>query len=316
MKKYYPHFLYSLFLLVCLCACNKPKTDTTQNKQPRFIMTTIPADIKSPNDKANYLVKHYWDHFDFADTTYINLPKVTEQAMADYIEVLPHVSKDSAYQSITNTLVKSETNKQMNAYFINLYERFLYDPNSPLRNEEFYIAVLDYIIGSSQTDETAKERADFKLKMLLKNRIGNLATNFTYTLPSGKTGTLYGIKSQYVMVFFYNPDCRACTDLITAIKASDIINERLRDKSLSLLSFYPDADLEIWKKHFSDIPVSWINGYDKHQEVQNKRLYDLKAIPTIYLLDANKRVILKDTELYTLQKFLTQTNQPPLVVIR
>lgn len=282
------------------------KGETEQKKERKFVLPLVPDELVVPRDRANYLVEHYWDNFDFSDTAYIHLPNITEQAMADYIEILPHAKKDTAYSSIKNTLIRSEVDSSMRTYFLDTYKKYLYDPNSPLQNEEFYIPILNYIIESDKTNEADKERADFRLKMLLKNRIGDKATDFTYTLASGKTGTLYNIKSEYTLVLFYNPDCHACAELIAALKASDIINNGLENKTLSLLSFYPDADLKIWKKHLNDIPNTWINGYDKNQIVQNKKVYDLKAIPTLYLLDANKRIILKDVDFYVLQKWLAE----------
>ena len=317
MKIHYTITFFCLFFGICLSACNntdKQAPTTVQKKERKFIMPIVPDELVVPLDRANYLVIHYWDNFDFSDTAYIHLPSITEQAMADYIEILPHANKDTAYNSIKNTLIKAEINNDMRSYFLDIYNKYLYDPNSPLRNEEFYIPVLSYILESRKTNETNKERADFKLKMLLKNRIGEKATNFTYTLASGKTGTLYDIKSEYTIVLFYNPDCHACAELIEAIKSSSIINEKLENKSLSILSFYPDADLEIWKKHMNDIPSLWINGYDKNQIVQNKRLYDLKAIPTLYLLDSNKQIILKDVDFYVLQKWLSENK--PIIISR
>lgn len=317
MKIHYTITFFCLFFGICLSACNntdKQASTSVQKKELKFIMPIVPDELVVPLDRANYLVIHYWDNFDFSDTAYIHLPSITEQAMADYIEILPHANKDTASNSIKNTLIKAEINNDMRSYFLDIYNKYLYDPNSPLRNEEFYIPVLSYILESEKTNETDKERADFKLKMLLKNRIGEKATNFTYTLASGKTGTLYDIKSEYTIVLFYNPDCHACAELIKAIKGSNIINEKLENKSITILSFYPDADLEIWKKHLNDIPSLWINGYDKKQIVQNKRLYDLKAIPTLYLLDSNKQIILKDVDFYVLQKWLSENK--PIIISR
>lgn len=317
MKIHYTITFFCLFFGICLSACNntdKQASTSVQKKEQKFIMPIVPDELVVPLDRANYLVIHYWDNFDFSDTAYIHLPSITEQAMADYIEILPHANKDTASNSIKNTLIKAEINNDMRSYFLDIYNKYLYDPNSPLRNEEFYIPVLSYILESEKTNETDKERADFKLKMLLKNRIGEKATNFTYTLASGKTGTLYDIKSEYTIVLFYNPDCHACAELIKAIKGSNIINEKLENKSITILSFYPDADLEIWKKHLNDIPSLWINGYDKKQIVQNKRLYDLKAIPTLYLLDSNQQIILKDVDFYVLQKWLSENK--PIIISR
>lgn len=310
MRKYNIIICICLLFGICFSACSnttkEASTTTEQKKDRKFVMPVVPDELVIPRERANYLVEHYWDNFDFADTAYINLPHITEQAMADYIQILPHANKDTAYTSITETLLKTEIDSSMNVYFLETYKKYLYDPNSPMRNEEYYIPVLNYIIESGKTNETEKERADFKLKMLLKNRVGEKATDFTYTIASGKTSTLYNIKGEYTVILFYNPDCHACAEVITAIKASPLINERLQNRSLSILSFYPDSDLEIWRKHLDDIPNTWINGYDKHQTVQNKRVYDLKAIPTLYLLDANKRIILKDVDFNILQQWLAE----------
>lgn len=306
--------LFGFCFLTCSNVNKQNEPVTEQQKDRKFTMVVIPEIFKTPSDRANYLVEHYWDNFDFSDTAYIHLPKITEQAMVDYIDILPHANKETAYKAIKNTLVKAEADSKMNAYFLNIYKKYLYDPNSPLRNEEYYIPVLSYIIEADKTTETDKERADFRLKIILKNRVGDIATDFTYTLASGKTGTLYAINSEYTIVLFYNPDCHACAELIAAMKKSPAINEGLQNKSLAILSFYPDADLEIWKKHLNDIPTNWINGYDKDQTVQNKKVYDLKAIPTLYLLGKDKQVILKDVDFYVLEKWLSENK--PMVVAR
>lgn len=41
------------------------------------------------------------------------------------------------------------------------------------------------------------------------------------------------------------------------------------------------------------MPKEWIIGTD-HEAVKTGALYDLKAMPSLYLLDGQKRVVLKD----------------------
>ena len=73
-----------------------------------------------------------------------------------------------------------------------------------------------------------------------------------------------------------------------------MLSELIKKKKLTILSLYPDEELDEWRKHLSEFPTEWINGYDKSFTIKTKNLYDLKAIPTLYLLDANKKVLLKD----------------------
>ena len=73
-----------------------------------------------------------------------------------------------------------------------------------------------------------------------------------------------------------------------------MLSELIKKKKLTILSLYPDEGLDEWRKHRNEFPAEWINGYDKSFTIKTKNLYDLKAIPTLYLLDANKKVLLKD----------------------
>ena len=51
-------------------------------------------------------------------------------------------------------------------------------------------------------------------------------------------------------------------------------------------------------------PKEWINGYDKKLVIKEKNLYDLKAIPTLYLLDKDKKVLLKDATVAQIDQYL------------
>ena len=46
-----------------------------------------------------------------------------------------------------------------------------------------------------------------------------------------------------------------------------------------------------------------MHAYDKSEVLTNKRVYNLKTLPTIYLLDENKRIILKETSLEELESY-------------
>lgn len=272
-----------------------------------FRMVAIPDALTQANERADYLLSHYWDNFDFADTTYIHLPEITEQAFVDYINIFPQVDNEKVYSSITKMLehsIRQDKTNKVYSYFLNLYKKYLYDANSPMRDDEYYIPVVECILKDTINDLTTKERAKFSLMMMQKNRKENVATNFTYTLQSGKQRTLHQIKSEYTLLMFYNPDCHACSETVTYLKQSKIINTLLAESRLNIFAFYPDDDLSIWKKHLSDIPETWINSYDQKQEVKNKLLYDLKAIPSLYLLDKEKRVLLKDANAADIELFL------------
>ena len=286
-------------------------SDTIAKRE--FKLPVIPKELTVPQDRANYLIAHYWGSFDFSDTVYTHLPEITEQAFVNYIEILPHATKSVSYFSIKDMLSKAETcSPVVYTYFLDHYKKYLYDPNSPLRNEEYYIPVLNYVIESDKTRDTERQRAEFDLKLLLKNRVGEKATDIAYTLASGKTERLYDIKGQYTLLCFYNPDCHACEQVTHYMKESELIDRLVKSRILKIVMIYPDKDLDLWKKHQVNIPESWINGYDKRTEINNKQLYDLKATPTLYLLDKDKNVLLKDADIVKMEIYI-RDNSPVML---
>ncbi|WP_281671526.1 DUF5106 domain-containing protein [Rikenella microfusus] len=170
----------------------------------------------------------------------------------------------------------------------------LSDPNSRLRNDELYIPLLEAVIASPFYDSVEKVRPRYRLEMASKNRVGRPAADFTYTLADGTQGTLYGIEAPFTLVYINNPDCHACEQLQAEMAASPVIGGRLAAGRLKIVAIYPDEDLEAWRRHRGEVPTQWINGYDAGLAMRRQSLYDLRAIPSIYLLDKDKRVLLKD----------------------
>jgi thiol-disulfide isomerase/thioredoxin len=297
----------SLFLFLLLFSnCNGQQSQTTTTEKPAFQMVSIPGMIVDHTDRANYLSRHYWDNFDFADTAYIHLPQITEQAFVDYIDVLFLVSDSVSSTAIKDMLKKAEVEPVMFTYFTGLYEKYLYDPNSPMHNDELYIPSLEAMLVSPIVTE--KIRPAHLLELARKNRIGEKAADFTYTQANGKNGTLHAIRSDYTLLFFYNPGCHTCKEIMEQLTSSLRINYLMQEKKLTIVAVYPDEDLTEWNKYLPEVPEEWINAYDKGANVQNEEIYDLKAIPTLYLLDKDKKVILKDTTFEQIENYFRQSN--------
>ena len=79
------------------------------------------------------------------------------------------------------------------------------------------------------------------------------------------------------------------------IDGSPMLSVMIKRGRLKVVALYPDEDLAEWREYRGHIPPSWINGYDAGCVVREKSLYDLHAIPTLYLLDRDKRVLVKDS---------------------
>lgn len=307
--------LLILFSSILLLSCSeKNKQSSVQfSKQPvskavtsdeSFRMPEIPSTLNTPEARADYLMEHYWDNFAFNDTSMISKPKLSEQAFADFINILNNIPPLKAEKGITTLMDKAGISRNMLLYFQKLSEKYLYDPNSPVRNEQLFEYFLLSVISSSAIDETHKIRPTKQLEIVLKNKPGTIATDFSYTLPDGSTHKLSTLNAGLIVIYFNNPECHDCSTVKEKFSISPVINELNKKDILKILAVYTDEDIAIYKKHLSEMPSEWINAYNKGAVIKNKELYDLKAIPTIYLLDKNKTVLLKDVTFETLEAYL------------
>lgn len=276
-----------------------------------FVLPNMPQNLASADDRAAYLVMHYWDRFDFADTTLILRPQITEQAFVDYINILSYVPYEKGEQSLDYTLEKARKSTPMYLHFASLFEKYFYDANSPFRNEAFYIPVLRKLINSDIISDVVKSKYRFQWDMSMKNRVGQIANDFVYTLSTENSNTLHNIKSEYLILLFSNPGCATCAHVTEQLNISEALQKAFSMNSstrtmLTVLTVYPDNNPNEWRDNLSKMPAKWVNAYDKDMQITKEQLYDIKAIPTIYLLDKDKKVILKDTSIEAITAFFAK----------
>lgn len=292
--------LILMLAALCIVSCGRrrsaPAQDTAAEvSRPRVFLPAIAPSHLSPDEQRDYLREHYWDRFDFADTLFTTGADTLQmvEAYARYIALISDRPTDGA--PIDSLMRRASASRKMLDYFSMLAERVIHDPNSPLRNDEFYIPVLQAQLRAPWYNEYERIAPQYDLEMVMQNRLGHPANDFRYTLASGASGTLYGLRAEYILLFINNPGCPMCRDIREAISSSPMLSMMIERGQLKVLALYPDENLKEWQDYRDHIPASWINAYDKGCVIREKSLYDLHAIPAMYLLDSRKRVLVKDS---------------------
>ena len=279
--------IFTLTLVVLLgCSGGGKKSQTAE---PQESITTE----LSPEQELSEVLNHFWDGFDFEDTE--ALKELNREqlvyAISEYVSIIPQESADSLMRTLIR---RASTSHDMLDYFATVCEIVLHNPNSPLRNDEYYIPVLEELLASPLLNEYERIAPAYDLEIALKNRIGREATNFIYTLEDGSEHRLYDIKANYTILMFSNPECPLCGEIMRQIDSSEFLSVLMQNGVLEVLTLYPDEDIAHWRKYLENIPSEWIRAYDKGQVLTKERLYNLSAIPALYLLDREKRVLIKD----------------------
>ena len=150
--------------------------------------------------------------------------------------------------------------------------------------------LLNYAIN--RTDNLLAARTCNNMSAL--NRVGTKAADFRFTDKRGKSYSLYGIKSDYTVLFFSNPGCQACKQIIDVLSNDPKISSMIDEGILKVLNIYIDEDLEAWRSYMPIYPDKWYNGFDPDLVIRGESLYNVRARPSLYLLDKDKVVLMKD----------------------
>lgn len=269
--------------------------------QTDFPLPQIPATMTQPEERLSYLLQHFWDNYQFSDTTQVN-QDLGEQGFADFVNLLGYGNDELIAHATKLFYDQAFSNSWGKKHYSQMISHYLDNPNSPLRNDAVYVHFLRNIRPYYANDAAARQRYAFKLTQAKKNLPGQPATDFVYISRNGQQAKLSNIQAKFTLLFFHDPDCENCK----RIMPHAVAEEQLKRQDVTVLAMYADKDYEAWKKDVRTYPANWIDAYSPNGEITQKLLYYIPATPSFYLLDANKKVILKDAPLDTVLAFLQQ----------
>ena len=293
--------------VMILSGCGGNKTAERFKALP-FPDVMPPAVMDNPQEIAGYMALHWWDGITDpsrsypCDSTMVSGVSVgdIEQKMANWTNVLGMVGLpvvEKAMSRLYDRAVaceKKDTASNVFEKFTELVDKYFYDPNSPLRNEDHYSFYAARLAKSSLIEPVMQEKYARQVRLAALNRTGTPATDFRFADKRGRMHSLYGIKSEVTLLFFSNPGCAACKEIIDVLKNDPVISQLIADGTMAVLNIYIDEDLEAWRSYMPIYPENWYNGFDPDLVIRGEELYNVRAIPSLYLLDKDKVVIMKD----------------------
>ena len=304
MKTFKFYYLFFYLLLIVLVSCNSKQESAKENsiEKKQFKIAEIPVYIASTDEQADYMAINYWMNLDFSDSSSVKDSDIKELFLTDYTLLVSSREEDVIRKSFALLLKNSAKQEAVREFFISELEDLLYNPNSKLRNDNVYAVFLEQLLDEN-IDDLRRSKYLSDLNIVNQNRVGSKSNDFNYTLINGKTASLHKTKAEMTLLFFFNPDCHTCEDYIASIQNENSnINKYIKSGKIKVLAVYPDEEVDLWREKYDKIPASWVNCYDKEQILRS--LYDLRAIPSVYLLDSDKNVILKDVYIEAVEEFL------------
>lgn len=273
-----------------------------------FPAVQIPGIYTEAQTRQAYAAEHFWDRF-FAGAEGMACDSVTvcgvrqpvlEEAFSTYVTLLGSQDIESGRKYIAALYDRAEALQKVDPQsnvldgFSDLAEFYLYDPNSPYRNEDLYQPFVERLARSPFTSPSEAPARAFEARMCALNAAGTPAADFRFTDASGRTHRLYDYRADHTLLIFLNPDCEACETLMRRMSSIGFCRSLISSGALEVVNVYIDEDIDAWLGHADGLPAEWHNGYDPDFVIRNDLLYHVRGIPSLYVLDKDMRVIMKD----------------------
>lgn len=285
---------------------NKRQRDTLSvTDAHRLALPDVPREIVAPELRAAYLARHFWDSLDFTDRSLTGDTAFMEQNFANYLAVLPAVPADSLQPLLTRFVEQAATDGPAIDLVAGMAAKYLYDYNSPMRDEDLYIAFADAFTACRSIPDIAKTRTRYLLDLSLMNRPGMKANDFRYVLTDGSRHSLSESRGCETLLMFFDIDCEVCAGVLADMKADTRLKDQIASGNLRVLAVYvsPRHDESgenesatgsdgRWLRYAAEnMPPEWSVGKPL-TDIED--IYDLRVLPVRYLLSPSGTVLQKD----------------------
>jgi len=252
--------------------------------------------FKDPQEFLDSVKSHFFDAIDFNDKVLSNATFINDRLL-DYVFYLTQADNQEARnilqkQAIDDILIRLDNNLEVLSHF----EDSILFNYLQMENKE----MTDYIIENYYS-KLPKEYKDgallFRIKSAMKTAIGVAASDFVWE-ENGVSKNLYGmIGHDYYMVVFFSSGCPHCKQEIPEFH--EFIKQFKSIKILAIGLEDVDEDWKVMVKNYT----GFTNILDlKKWDSEKVKDYGITAIPSYFLLDANKKIIAKPNDLEELKE--------------
>ena len=242
----------------------------------------------------SHLAGHFFDTFPWKDDRLLNTP-VLYKKFKEFAQQILQLEPEFAIPIVMKILNESKINKSMYLALFDYLEREFGNYKSPYRDVLLYIAMLEDILTIPDLEETRKLFYEYELALISKNQEGAPAIDFNILLANGDTTTLYALDAEILMLYFQHPDCPTCVELREKMKNMEALNNAIASGKLKIVTIYFEDNEDLWRNYLKTRALpNWQHGWNYDQHITEKRLYDIRTIPMIMVLDKDKTVIKKD----------------------
>ncbi len=280
----------------------------------KFIKSTIDVEVPTPpmdengnainpNFGYNYYKAHYFDNMDFSDKKILRTPNFYSK-IEDYLEKYTVKHPDSIIASAHNIIEMARANDDVFRYCV-VTITYKYETSKIMGLDEVFVDLSEsyYLSGDAfWADSTLTAKITDRVNRLKPNLLGKPAPKMMLLDTLLKPISLYALKSDYFVLYFYDPDCGHCKKKTPLLK--ELYDAKLKDLGVTVIAANIKKDVDKWKKYIKEQDLNWINMADPKVRSNFRYEYNIESTPVIFILDSQKKIIAKKLDVEQVEGFI------------
>ena len=241
-----------------------------------------------------YYAEHAFDHYPFDDERMVKIPMTVER-LKEFSQCLYFAPQEDAIKIAEEVLNKARVSSVTYHAFFDQMEKVLGTLTSPYWTEYIYIPMLRNALSYDKIEQKRVGYYKNQLTLHTKNLPGTKIPNFPILWSDSTKSTLYDIESDYILLYFQNPDCPTCSEVREKLAVNEELNKAIESGKLKVVTIYFERDSTIWYRYLkTKANPKYLHGWDYEGKIDSENLFDLRIIPYMFLLDKDKMIIKKD----------------------
>lgn len=253
-----------------------------------------------------YYRDHFFDHLNLKDDATIRLPRpLYQEKLGEYLDKLFIQNPDTLSKEIDRLAAMVKSNKECYKYLVWMCV-VKYQNHDIMGLDAIYVHLFDKYFASGEMNfwineavkKNLKENAD-RMRLSL---IGKKAPNLVMQDKDLQPKALYDINKKYTLIFFFSPDCGHCRS--ETPKLVEFYNTNKIKYNFEIYAVDVDTSLLKMNNFIKEMKTPWITVSGPRSYVGPYRdLYDAPTTPTLYIIDARKKIIAKKLPTGQLEDF-------------
>ncbi len=244
----------------------------------------------------------YWDNIDFTDESIIR-SKVLTDRIESFMRSFSKGEESGFINCVATVADKAKVNDKMLEFSLNQMLTGFYESN--MENICAYI-IDNYVNGDACGDADLSNVIKSTAESIQNLSLGKTPPNISLTTLEGKMYDLYAAasKNKYTLVMFWSSWCEHCKGEAPEVKSC---YEQWRAKGFEILGVSIDKQKVMWENAVRERDFTFPNvcGMKEYQSAVAKD-YRVTKTPTFFLLDSDKKIVLKPKGIRDVQTFLAK----------